>query len=43
MAKKPARAPRKKKQPPKSDAQAPDLLNPPASEGTDPAKQDRPS
>jgi hypothetical protein len=38
--KKPARAPRKKKQPPKSDAQAPGPLNPPAGEGTDPAKRD---
>ena len=42
MAKKPVRAPRKKKQPPKSDAPVPDLpVNPPVGEGTDPAKQDR--
>ena len=39
-AKKPARARRKTKQPPKSDAPTPDLLNPPAGEGTDPAKRD---
>ena len=44
MAKKPARAPRKKKQPPKSDAPVPDVPgNEPAGEGTDPAKQDRSS
>jgi hypothetical protein len=41
MAKKPARAPRKKKQRPKSDAPVPDLPgNPPAGEGTNPAKRD---
>ena len=40
MAKKSARAPRKKKQPPKSEAPGPDLHNPPAGEGTDPAKRD---
>ncbi|MBU3666169.1 MAG: hypothetical protein FGM15_09905 [Chthoniobacterales bacterium] len=39
--KKPARRPRKAKQPPKSDGAAPDLFNPPAGEGTDPAKRDR--
>ena len=43
--KKSARAPRQKKQPPKSrSAPTPDLPgNPPAGEGTDPAKRDRPS
>jgi hypothetical protein len=43
MAKKSVRARRKTKQPPKSDAPTPDLHNPPAGEGTDSAKQDRPS
>jgi hypothetical protein len=42
--KKSTRRPRQKKQPPKSDGSTPDLPgNPPAGEGTDPAKQDRPS
>ena len=43
--KKPVRRPRQKEQPPKSrSAPTPDLPgNPPAGEGTDPAKRDRPS
>lgn len=43
-AKKPARRPRKIKQPPKSDAPAPDFpANRPASDATDSAKKERPS
>jgi hypothetical protein len=41
--KKSVRAARKKKQRTTSDAPTPDLLNPPASEGTDPTTKDRPS
>jgi hypothetical protein len=43
IAKKSVRDARKKKQRPKSVAPTPDLLNPPASEGTEPTTKDRPS